>query len=295
MSKLAILGSSGMIGSHLKALFIHKDIEFIDVNRSIWDLSQWKTEDALDEIFKDVKAVFHFASALPTKNGDENQLLFDVNVRSCLNLAQWATKRNIPIIYLSSSSIYKNPHARNIKENNEKVIFGLGGFYGYSKLLAENIFNHFIPQGLKIIILRPTSVYGEGLAENNLISIFLNKALENDTISLPEANNRINFIHAMDVSYASLIAYEQSAYGIFNIAGKEMTSIYDLVHIAIATVGSGKIGEIHNVDKPFERFNLNCDYAKNKFKFEPKINIKNGISAMYNNSMMEEFSNKDIK
>ena len=99
MSKLAILGSSGMIGSHLKALFLHKGIEFIDVNRNIWDLSQWKTEEELDEIFKDIKAVFHFAAALPSKNKDENKLLFDVNVRSCLNLAQWATKKDIQIIF----------------------------------------------------------------------------------------------------------------------------------------------------------------------------------------------------
>ena len=136
---------------------------------------------------------------------------------------------------------------------------------------------------MKITILRPTSVYGTGLSNDSLISIFLKKALNDDTISLSEANNKINFIHAMDVAYASLSAYQQSTYGVFNIAAKEMTSIYDLVNITIATVGTGQIGKIYNVDEPFERFDLNCDYAKNKFKFDSKINIKNGISAMYNN------------
>ena len=287
MSKLAITGSSGMIGSHLKALFIKKDIEFVDINRSIWDLSKWKTDLELDNIFKNVKAIFHFAAALPTKYDNENQLLFDVNVRSCLNIAQWATKKDIPIIYLSSSSVYKNPHSNNIKEDNEKVIFGLGGFYGYSKLLAENIFNHFVPQGLKIIILRPTSVYGVGLKENNLISVFLNKASVNDTILIPEANNKINFIHAIDVAYAALIAYERFAYDTFNIAKNEMISIYDLVNILIKTVGSGKIGEIGDNVNSFERFDLDCTYAKERFNFNPKVNIQDGINAMYSGNMLE--------
>ena len=287
MSKLAITGSSGMIGSHLKALFIKKDIEFVDINRSIWDLSKWKTDLELDNIFKNIKAIFHFAAALPTKYDNENQLLFDVNVRSCLNIAQWATKKDIPIIYLSSSSVYKNPHSNNIKEDNEKVIFGLGGFYGYSKLLAENIFNHFVPQGLKIIILRPTSVYGVGLKENNLISVFLNKASVNDTILIPEANNKINFIHAIDVAYAALIAYERFAYDTFNIAKNEMISIYDLVNILIKTVGSGKIGEIGDNVNSFERFDLDCTYAKERFNFNPKVNIQDGINAMYSGNMLE--------
>jgi nucleoside-diphosphate-sugar epimerase len=288
MSKIAILGSSGMIGSHLKALFISKNIEFINIDRNIWDLSQWKTEKELDLIFKDAEVVFNFAAVLPTSSDDETQLLFDVNVRSCLNLAQWATKREIPIVYLSGSTVYAKPNDNNILENNEKVTFGLGGLYGYTKLLAENIFNHFIPQGLKITILRPTSVYGIGLGSDKLINVFLKKASNSEMISLTESNNKINFIHAMDVSNSALITYKYKAYGTFNIAGNEMTSINELAKLSIDTVGSGMIGKVQESIKPFNRFNLNCDYAKNIFNFESKISIQDGIKAMYNNKYLED-------
>lgn len=288
MSKIAILGSSGMIGSHLKKLLIFKNIEFVDINRDVWDLSEWKTDVELDKIFKNVKAIFNFAAALPTNDENETQLLFDVNVRSCLNMAQWATKNNIPIIYLSSSTVYKNPNAKEILEDDEKVIYGLGGLYGCTKLLAENIFNHFIPQGLKITILRPTSVYGIGLGDDKLVNIFLKKAKNNEQIILSEANNKINFIHAMDVSNASLMAYENKSYGIFNISGSEMTSIYDLAGISIETVKSGSIGEVKNIDNPFGRFDLNCDSAKSTFNFKSQIGIKEGIKAMNDKIYLED-------
>ncbi len=288
MSKLAILGSSGMIGSHLKALFTYKNIDFVDITRSVWDLTQWKTDEELDIIFNEVEAVFHFAAALPTNSKEETQLLFDVNVRSCLNMAQWATKNDIPIVYLSSSTVYANPNANNISEDSEKVIYGLGGLYGYSKLLAENIFSHFVPQGLNITILRPTSVYGTGLGEDKLVNLFLKKAKNNKQIVLSEANNKINFVHAMDVAIAALNAYLNKSYGIFNISGPDNISILELAKTCIETVGAGRLGEVIESKEPFIRFDLNSDRAKKSFKYHPKIDIRDGILAMYKNKYLEE-------
>ena len=288
MSKVAILGSSGMIGSHLKKLLLYKNIDFIDINRDMWDLSQWKSDEELDILFKNTEAIFNFAGALPTSNNiDENQLIFDVNVRSCFNLAQWATKRNISIIYLSGSTVYENPNKKGILENEKKVVYGLGEFYGYSKLLAENIFQHFIAQGLLMIIMRPSSVYGTGLGETKLINIFLKKATNDEIINISEANNKINFIHAMDVAYASLEAYKKKSYGIFNISGKEMISIEELANICIEVAESGKIEKIEYAKNPFERFNLNCINAEKEFNFKPKINMFDGVSAMNNKVYLE--------
>lgn len=286
MSHVAILGSSGMIGSHLKSLLISKDIDFIDISRNIWDLRDWKSDQELDYIFAGVDTIFHFAAVLPIDN-DDIELTFDVNVRSCLNLAKWATKRNKKIIYLSSSSIYENPHDCNIIESSNKVLFGLGGFYGYSKLLSENVFSHYIAQGLNIIILRPTSVYGYKLGQNNLISKFLEKAINNETFTLSESNNKINFIHAMDVSIAALDAYLNKSYGIFNISANKNISIQELAEVCIETVGLGRIGEVIESKDPFVRFDLNCDQAKKSFDYSSKIDIRRGLLAMYKNEYLE--------
>jgi len=286
MLKVALTGSTGMIGSHMKALLTNKKISFLDVNREVWDLSDWKTDSDLDEIFNEVEVIFHFAAVLPTNDDDETRVLFDVNVRSCLNIAQWATKRNVAIVFMSSSSVYKNPHANSIDENSEKVVYGLGGLYGYTKLLAENIFTHFIAQGLKAIILRPTSVYGYGLGENNVIDVFIKKAFSNDTIELFEANNKVNFIHALDVVNAALDAYKKSAWGVFNICAKEMVSFNRLAEVIVFNVRLGKSIVLSESISSFERFDLNCEKAKLSFDFNSKIDIQTGIKMMIHNELL---------
>lgn len=285
MNNVAIIGASGMIGSHLKALLNYKKINALDISRKVWDLSIWKTDLELDSIFKNTKYIFHFGAMLP-QNDDKYKELFDTNVRACLNLSKWAIQREVFIIYLSSSTVYDNPNAKNILENSKKVTYGLGGFYGYTKLLAENIFSHFVKQGLKLCILRPTSVYGLGLGSDNLISSMINKASNNETIYLSQKKNKINFIHSMDVAYASYQVFCNNTYGIFNIASENLTSIFDLSKIVTNTLNSGMIVCEDNKEKGFERFDLNCDYAKQEFNFNAKINIKDGINAMIIKSML---------
>ena len=93
----------------------------------------------------------------------------------------------------------------------------------------------------------------------------------------------------MDVSYAAITAYNKSAFGVFNISGAKMTSIYELAQISIDIVGMGKIGRINNNLNPFERFNLSCNKAKSTFGFESKISIQKGIKAMYKKDMLESY------
>jgi len=286
MSKIAILGSSGMIGSHLKKLCIQKDIHFVDINRKIWDLNLWKDNKELDEILNDVDCIFHFAAVLPKNLDNELEKIFNVNVKSCLNISEWALKNNVRVVFLSGSTVYENTNAKNIKEDAKKVVYGLGGFYGYSKLLAENIFNHYIEQGLKVTILRPTSVYGIGLGKDKLVSKFLYDAMNNHTIKIDEPENRINFIHSMDVANSALVAYLNNVSGIFNIAGENI-SIGDLADTCVNIVGSGKVEIIMKKYIPFERFDLNCEKAINEFNFKAKINIKEGIYSMHNKQMLE--------
>ena len=173
MNKFAVTGSNGMTGSHMMSLLKSKGIPVKAVARKDWDLTEWKSFDELDHIFGSVSAIFHFGAQLPYNNFNndnwQTQQIFDANIRSCLNLAEWAKLRNIPIVFLSSAAVYEDPHASKITETNPKVVNGFGGFYGYSKLAAENILNHLSAEGLKCIVLRPSSLYGYGLPSEKII------------------------------------------------------------------------------------------------------------------------------
>ena len=288
MNKVAVTGANGMTGRHMISLLKTKGIKFKAVTRQEWNLSEWKSHDQLDYIFGSVSAVFHFGAMLSNNqlNTDNNQTqkLFDINVRSCLNLAEWAKLRNVPIIFLSGAVVYENPYSTKINENNSKVVNGFGGFYGYSKLLAENIFNHISLDGLKCIILRPSSIYGYGLLSGKLVQNYLDIASSNDLIKVKGSRNKINFIHAYDVANAAFQAFNKKTWGTFNISSKESNTILEVAEIAVSIFKNGKI-EICDDNKnesEFSRFDLNSELAKKNFGFEPLINLKEGMLLMKN-------------
>ena len=112
------------------------------MNRGDWDIRHQKSFDELDSIFCNCGTVFHFAAQLTGVSASTADI-FDANVRFCLNLAEWVASRSISMVFLSGSTVYKDPNKEKISEMDEKVVNGFSGFYGYSKLLAENIIEHY--------------------------------------------------------------------------------------------------------------------------------------------------------
>jgi len=287
MNKIAVTGANGMMGKHMMSLLKSKSISTKAVTRKEWDITKWKSFDELDYIFESVSVIFHFAAQLPHNASNSNNLqtqkIFDANIRSCLNLAEWAKLRNVPIVFLSGSVVYKNPHASKIIETDTKVINGFGGFYGYSKFLAESIFDHLSAEGLKCIILRPSSIYGYGLPSEKLVQNFINIASSGGKIQVADSKNRINFIHAYDVANAALKAYTNNAWGVFNISSDTSSSILEIAEIAVSISENGSFDIIDNLDnKHILRFDLNSKSAKKKFGFATEINLKEGMLLMKN-------------
>jgi nucleoside-diphosphate-sugar epimerase len=287
MNEIAVTGANGMTGSHMMSLLKSKGIPAKAVTRQEWDLTEWKSFDELDHIFGSVLAVFHFGAQLPYndfKNDNrQTQQIFDANIRSCLNLAEWAKLRNVPIVFLSGAVVYKDPHTSKIIETDPKVVSGFGGFYGYSKLAAENIFSHFSAEGLKCIILRPSSIYGYGLPSEKLVQNYINIAASGGKIQVAGSKNRINLIHAYDVVNAALKAYKSSAWGVFNISSDTSNSILEIAEIAVSISEKGSIDIMDNVDNNcFERFDLDSKLAKKDFGFEARVNLKEGMLLMKN-------------
>src|SRR5690606_37401221 len=105
MEKVAVTGSRGMVGQHMVALLATEQIDYVALTRDDWDLSEWKELDELDALFSGVNAIFHIGAKLPSHSSNiekrETQLLFDANVRSCLNLSEWAHLRGVALIFLS--------------------------------------------------------------------------------------------------------------------------------------------------------------------------------------------------
>jgi len=280
MNRIAITGANGTAGRHMCALLKEKNIPYLPLSRKEWDVRDWLTFDQLDSVFGSSAAVFHFAAQLPNKDSSTFDI-FDANVRSCLNLAEWASSRSVPLVFLSGATVYKDSHGKNITESDPKVVNGFGGFYGYSKLLAENIFEHFRHDGLKIVILRPSSIYGYGLSSDKLIPSFIVSASRGETIRIPQPENRVNLIHAYDVANAALAAFQRESWGVYNV-GARNHSILEIANTAVEVMGRGNIicTPEDSAYKPFTRFDLVSDLAKSSFGFAPAISLALGIKLI---------------
>ena len=212
---------------------------------------------------------------------------FDINVKGTFNILEaCSTNSNLKHLIVTStdSTISKYPEKMM---NNPIGEFDLPQdvteWYGYSKILAEGVLNHLSVNGLKCIVLRPSSLYGYGLPSDKLIQNYINIASSSGVIQVTGSRNKVNFIHAYDVSNAAWQAYLAEAWGVFNISSNAPSSILEIAEIAVSISKGGSISILDESDNDgFVRFNLNSDSAKKHFEFNPVINLRKGMTLMKN-------------
>ena len=285
-----------MVGRHLLSLLANEGLagatacrqkpQDLSANFSwqTWSLQDWKTPEELDLLFPDVDALFHVGALLPGREGpSKNQQMLEANVRGTLCLAEWAFRKKIPVIYLSGATVYSESIQGPLTEKAQKTFNGVGGFYGLSKLMGEEVLQHFALQGLKVSILRASSIYGSGLAPDKMISLFLRAATEGKSIKLTQpVNDRINLIHASDVAMALLSTARKEAWGEFNIGGS-LSTVLEIAETCVKVVGQGQveISQEKAARAPLTRFDLCSDLACATFDFSIKTGLKPGITQMW--------------
>lgn len=296
--KIAITGVSGLVGGHVVRCAANQGIRCVATSRNrpqslpslaewhSWNLCEWLEVDALDDLFGNVEALLHIGANTPRKNvAFQRRDIFDANVRSCLCLGLWALRKNIPVIYLSGATAYADPETYQIKENSPLAYQGgkISGFYGVTKLWGEELFAALVAEGLRLCVLRPSSIYGTGMPEDQMISVFLNRAMKGEDIVIDAPpGSRINLIHAADVATAMLTVLQRGVVGTFNIAASEAFTITEIAHKVLRVCGNS-VSAVHqkeNSKSPFLRFDLNCTEAEKTFGFTSRIGLDEGLLYM---------------
>lgn len=283
LKRVALTGGSGMLGRHLLALLVADGLEGLAPSRREWDLADWRTPEELDLLFPGAQAVIHAGALVPEGSGaDSSRALLDVNVRASACLGEWARKKGIPLVFISSATVYADPHKPGITEADAKAaVPGLGGFYAFSKLAAEQALQFLAGDGLSLCILRPSSIYGTGL-KSGLVARFLSAAERGETIRLaPPVDDRVNLLHASDAAVAALDALRRGARGVFNVAAASETGVLELARACVEAAGKGSVSEEPGESRPpFVRFKLDCAAARAAFGFQPRIDLREGLARM---------------
>jgi len=300
-----IAGGAGFIGSHLCDKFIDdyevicvdnfisgraENIEhlFIKDNFTFLDLDVTKLElKYFIERFDKIDYIFHFAS-LANLLGIINYPIETMlaNSQGTFNLLNMAGYYESKFILASTSEIYGNP---NIHPQNEDYwgnvnSIGIRSVYDESKRFAETItMNYFRQFGINVKIVRIFNTYGPRMAcDGRVVLNFIEQILSNKDITIYGDGQQTRSFCYIDDLIDGIYKLANSELNFpVNLGNPEEISIKDLAIKILNNIESrSKI--VYNslpLDDPNRR-QPDITKAKSFLKWEPKINLNEGLQKM---------------
>ncbi len=156
--------------------------------------------------------------------------------------------------------------------------------YGEAKLTGERMVKLFAKRdNLNYNIIRPSGVYGPGDMPDRVVSKFFEKAMENETITLHNGENKVDFTYRQDAARGIVLAALSPVSNVsFNITAGNATSLRTLAETIIKITGSeSEIEDIGNHKLYPMRGTLNISRAKDLLGYEPEFTLEQGLKSYY--------------
>ncbi|MDG2307391.1 MAG: NAD(P)-dependent oxidoreductase [Candidatus Binatia bacterium] len=162
---------------------------------------------ALEKAADGAEVIYHLAAGQRMKPQFSNfseEEIFSMNLDGVKNvLATAKTCRVRKVVFISSSAVYGLPEDRLVGESDH-TLQPLGA-YGDSKLEAEGLCRKAMEDGLDITMLRPMSLFGNGMT-GVFVLLFDWVRRNRRVFMLGSGLNRVQMVSADDVSRAAIQA-----------------------------------------------------------------------------------------
>jgi nucleoside-diphosphate-sugar epimerase len=202
-------------------------------------------------------------------------------INTTTNLLWHSAKFNVKkFVYVSSSMVYGD-FADGTKEDASTKPKNI---YGEAKLTGERMVKLFAKRdGLNYNIIRPSGVYGPGDMPDRVVSKFFAKAMKNETITLHNGENKVDFTYKQDTARGIILAALSSVANVsFNITAGNATSLRTLAEKIIAITGSESDLEDTGNHKLYPmRGTLDIGRAKDLLQYEPEFTLEQGLKSYY--------------
>ena len=228
--KIALIGGAGFIGKALSSNLSKKEVEHAIFDKNNISKSAIYIDIEEPETLEKLKG-FTTIINLAAEHKDDVKPVSryqDVNIIGSKNLVSAAEKFNIKnIIFLSSVAVY----GFSERELNEESEINYFNEYGRTKYLAENSYRNWFKKNnrsKKLIIIRPTVVFGEGNKGNvhNLISQIQKKRF----LMIGSGKNKKSMAYVDNLSEFIIHSLSfRDGYHLFNYADKPDLSMNELV------------------------------------------------------------------
>ncbi len=222
MLKIAISGSTGLIGSRIQELLYH-DFIFLPILQSKVDIADRKSVEEFCTQ-NEFHLMLHLAAYTPVDQAEKDrELAMKVNKEGTQNLFEAVRKKRKKFIYISTDFVFdgENPPYDEDSKPNPK------GVYGKTKYEGEKIV------GKDGMIVRISYPYrAEFDKKKDLVRSIQSYLTEGKTLTMiGDTNITPTFID--DIAYALKHLFTHYSSGIYHIVGSESLSPYE-VGIAIA-------------------------------------------------------------
>jgi dTDP-4-dehydrorhamnose reductase len=248
MKRILVTGSNGLLGQKLTDISIlDKDIELIATSvganrhllKSGYIYEEFDIRDAerLVELVEKYRpdAIINTAAMTNVDTCEaERDMCKALNVDAVVTLAAVCQKYNIHLVHVSTDFIFDGedgPYPEDAEPNPLS-------FYGLTKLQAEDTLKS---SSSRWAVLRTIIVYGivSDMSRSNIV-LWAKGALEKG-IPINVVNNQWRMpTLAEDLAIGCILAVKKEAEGVFNISGKDLMSIIEIVE---------RVADFYGLDK----------------------------------------------
>lgn len=182
-------------------------------------------ETSIDKAMNGCQQVFHVAGDMRiwARNMQE---IFDNNTTGAFHVFNVAQRNNIDKIVFTSTCGVLGPCIHTPLAEDDPRIVGFDIEYELSKKMAEDTALKFVEQGLNIVIVRPTKVYGPGISTSRLsIMQMILDFMKRKFVFLPSPGNYMgNFCFIDDIVDGHIKAMQWGKPGEkYNLGGENIS------------------------------------------------------------------------
>ncbi len=294
-----VTGGAGFIGSHLCSFLLNKGYEVICLDNfftgrreNIKHLTnnfnfELIRHDIVEPILLEVDQIYHLACPASPVHYQYNPVkTIKTSVMGTINVLGLAKRVKARILLASTSEVYGDPTIHPQKESywgNVNPI-GVRSCYDEGKRVAETLMMDYHRQNkVDIRIVRIFNTYGPNMLKNDgrVVSNFIVQALQGEPITIyGKGLQTRSFCYVDDLVNGLYAMMNQDNYiGPINLGNPEEYTIIDLAKMIIDITGSSSTLQYKPLppDDPTQR-QPDITLAKNILKWEPKVNVKDGLS-----------------
>jgi len=292
--KTIVIGGAGFLGSHLVPLLLQAGDQV-----TVQDVISVEAAMKLKHVTKDVKYVWKSALDITKEDlGPYDRIVhlaaqgdaplaasspkwtFALNLDATLAVLEAARQRmaadddsSFKIVFMSSDSVYGHIPAEKLPVTEDGPLHP-SNTYGASKAAAEMaIYAYNAQWNLPVIVLRGTTMFGEGSRMAQVIPIFIRQAIRNEPITLEGDGSQTRDVnYVKNTANAILNALDSGfTHGTWNIGSGKEISVRELAGLIVKLAGS----ESEITNKPWRpgerglRLFLSIEKAKKELSYSP--------------------------